>query len=680
MTFPVVIRREGISMVMVKRAFVNSFLDTVHRRSAWLLVFLFIIITLFQYAESLALPDFLAHINENLGLTRFSLERILYLLPIIWAGALFGLKGGVITATVAVACMLPRGIFISPNPEDAIVESVAVFIVGNTVAVSLESLRKERERRSELEVAQRELQTQLHIIEDNEKRLAALNKTSMIISQSLQLREVLDSAVSSVMDVMRVEVVRIYIINEETHELGLAAHRGVSEEFVSDVGTIKIGEGFNGRVAETGLPLYVADACEDPRLTKLVARAENIRSQVIVPMMAKGKVVGTIAAAMHSHREFMEQDVELLTAIANQVGVAVDNARLYQQERETSEQLRTSEERYRELFEGAHDAIWMHDLEDNIIAANTACVRLTGYSWDELHNLKASEFISVDSQDTVKRLRERLLKEGGGGRDELKLTRKDGSEAFVDLASSVVFGGGVPVAIQHIARDVTEEKRMRENLRFLVQQSTRSQEEERKRIAQELHDDTVQAMVVHAREIEDLTAHIEEMDTVDIHSRLDALYHEASVIRQGVQRLSQDLRPATLDRLGLVSAVEWIADRTAEYSGMDIKVDFIGQERRLPDEVELVLFRITQEALRNVWKHAGSPKAEVTVNFGEKDIRIVVRDEGKGFEVPTSVSDLPRYGMLGLAGMQERARLLGGSLTVTSDPGAGTTVCAELPV
>ena len=576
--------------------------------------------------------------------------------------------------------MLPRGIFISDNPEDAIVESIAVFIVGTTVAFSLESLRKERERRAELEVAQKELQSQLRVIEENEKRLAALNQTSIIISQSLQLPEVLDSAVSCVMDVTRVEVVRIYILNEEVKELALAAHSGVSEDFVSDVGTIKVGERFNGRVAETGQPLYIEDACEDPRLTKLVAKAENIRSQVIVPMMAKGKVVGTIAVAMHSYREFLPEEVDLLTAIGNQIGVAVDNARLYQQERETSEQLRASEERYRELFGSAHDAIWIHDLEDNIVTANTACVQLTGYALDELYDLKASQLISDDSIETAKNIDERLLRERRGSRGELKMIRKDGSEAFVELASSLVIGDGHPVAFQHIARDVTEEKRMQENLRFLVQQSTRAQEEERKRIAPELHDDTVQAMVVHAREIEDLTARLNKLGKNEIRTRLDELYDQANVMMQGVQRLSQDLRPAALDRLGLLSAVEWIAVRTAEHSGIDIDVQFLGEERRLPDEVELVLFRITQEALRNVWKHAEATSAEVTVEFEEKSIRIVVKDNGKGFEAPYAVADLPRYGMLGLAGMQERAHLLGGTLTVSSESGNGTTVVAELPV
>ncbi len=658
-----------------------SFTEAIHRQNTWLLIILLAFITFLQYAESLNLPAFISHINENIGLTRFSLERILYLLPIIWGGVLFGWRGGAIIATVSMICMLPRGIFISPHPEDAIVESFAIFIIGNTVAFSLESQRKEKIRRVQLEVAQQELKSHLQIIKKSEKRLVALNETSAIISQSLELHDVLESAINCVMDVMGIEMVRIYILNESAGELELAAHRGVSDEFVSGVRNMKIGEGFNGEVAQTGKPLLIENASRYPELTRMVVKEENIQSQVIVPMIAKGKVVGTISAAMRSYRQFDPAEVDLLTAIANQIGVAVDNARLYQQERETTEQLRSSEERYRGLFENAHDAIWLHDLENNIIAANDACVQLTGYTLDELYNLGATKLISEDSLGIAKGLEERLLSlEDVGSRGEIKLVKRDGSEAIIELASSVMFSDNLPTAVQHIARDVTEEKRMQENLQFFVQQVTRAQEEERKRIAQELHDDTVQALVVHSREIESLSSRVSQLSPNDIQPYLDYLYEQADTIINGVRRLSQDLRPATLDRLGLLPAVEWIADRTEEYSGIDINVEFIGEERRLPDEVELVLFRITQEALRNVWKHAEATSAGVTVEFEEKAIRITVKDNGKGFEPPSSVADLPRYGMLGLVGMQERVRLLNGSLAFTSKLDEGTTVIAELPV
>ena len=111
-----------------------------------------------------------------------------------------------------------------------------------------------------------------------------------------------------------------------------------------------------------------------------------------------------------------------------------------------------------------------------------------------------------------------------------------------------------------------------------------------------------------------------------------------------------------------------------------MKINVIGTERRLPEEVALVLFRITQEALRNVWRHAQATRAEITVQFDENKTSVAVSDNGKGFKPPKTTDDLARDGKLGLAGMQERARLLGGSLTVQSEPGKGTTVTVEVAV
>ncbi|MFC1977295.1 PAS domain S-box protein [Chloroflexota bacterium] len=665
----------------MQRPLISRLASVIRKPGFWLLVSAFLLITFFQYAESLGKVGFLAHLTTNLGLTRYTLERILYLLPIIWAGILFGLKGGIVTSTISVATMLPRAILISPSREDALVETIAVFIVGNLVAFSLQSLRDEKERRSELEAAQQELQGHLRVIEENEKRLAALNQTSAIVSQSLELADVLDAAVTCVMDVMKGEIILIYILDEGAKELAIASHRGISEEFASELVRIKVGEGFNGRVAETGEPLFVEDSSRDPRLTKMALRSENIRSQLIVPLICKGKVVGTLCVAMREHRRFLPQEVDLLTAIGNQIGVAVENARLYQQEREVAEQLRSSEQRYRGLFENAHDAIWLHALKGNIIAANKACVRLTGYDFDELRNLKMTDLISGDSFETARSIEEDLLRgESPGSLGELKLIKKDRTEAFIQLASSLVYGNGRPMALQCIARDVTATKRMEENLRFFLQHITRAQEEERTRIAHELHDDTLQALVVHSNQIDELASDIKRLRKHDITQYLEELHDRVNDIMQGVRRLSQDLRPAALDQLGLLPALEWLISNVADYSGIEMKVKVLGVVRRLSNEVELVLFRIAQEALRNVWKHAQATSAEIMVEFEESKIRIKVKDNGRGFSLPHPVTDLPRSGKLGLAGMRERSELLGGILTVESEPGKGATIIAELPV
>ena len=138
-------------------------------------------------------------------------------------------------------------------------------------------------------------------------------------------------------------------------------------------------------------------------------------------------------------------------------------------------------------------------------------------------------------------------------------------------------------------------------------------------------------------------------------------------------------RPIALDRLGLLPALEWLASDVAEYSKIATRVNVLGTERRLPEEVELVLFRITQEAMRNVWRHSQATRAEIKVEFDESKTRITVSDNGKGFNLPETIEDLARDGKLGLAGMQERARLVGGTITIQSELGRGSSITIDIP-
>lgn len=628
----------------------------VRKPGFWLLLVVVVLITLPHYEEVIPHPSFLTHLTANLGLERHTFERILYLAPIIWAAFLIGRRGALTVSFIALACMLPRAIFISPYTTDALLETAAVFVLGNVLAITIHSLRKERERRTQL---------------------AALNQTSSVISQSLELTQVLRSSIDSVIDVTGADAAMVFLMDEEASELNIVAHRGISPEFVRRAGRVKLGQDFNGRVAQTGEPLYLEDVSKETTPTSMTLAAEWIRSQLIVPLKSKGKVLGTLWVASRSKRHLAPEVVELITAIGYQIGVAVDNAHLYEQERRFVEQLRVSEQRYRELFENAHDAIWLHDLDETIIAANRSFVRLTGYALQELGDVKANQLIAGGCLDTIKCTEDQMLEdEGAGFLAEATLIKKDRSEAPIQLSTSPVFSNGQVIAFQHIARDMTEEKRMKENLRFYLGQVTRAQEEERMRIARELHDETSQALVVLSRQLDELASTTKGLSK-DMRATLEDLRQQTNSVMEGVRRLSQDLRPPTLDRLGLLPALEWLAANVSKNSGISVEVQTHGAGRRLSSDAELLLFRIAQEALNNVWRHSGASKAEVVVEFAERKARMTIHDNGKGFDLPDSVADLTRHGKLGLAGMQERARLLGGSAAVESTPGKGTTITIE---
>lgn len=647
---------------MVERLLLSRVIGVLRRPGFWLLIALLVFITLPYYEEDIQHPDFITNLWDNLGLDRHAFERILYLAPIIWTGFIFGFRAAFAVAIVAVICMLPRAILISEYPTDAISETIAVFVVGCVVAFSFGTLRKERERRIQLVV---------------------LNEISSVLSESLQLTQLLSSSIDSVISVIRADAALVFLMDGGTGELTIAAHRGVSDEFAQSIGRIKLGEGFNGKVAQNGEPLFVEDVSQDPSVTKMAVVKAGIRSQLIVPLKSKGEVIGTLCVATRGLRQFRRDEVELLTAIGNQIGVAVENARLYEQEREATRQLRVSEERYRELFENANDAIWVHDLEGNITAANEASERLTGYTLEELrrtNKLNVSGFLSGESLNLAKEIGRKLLaNEPVAQPYEQHIVRKDNTDAVLMVTTNLVTEGGKPVAFQHIARDVTEEKKMKENLRFYLKQITRAQEEERKRIARELHDDTIQYLVVLARQLDELASNSKGLSKEE-KARLEDLRHQTTSIMEGVRRLSHDLRPATLDRLGLLPALEWLASSVEKISGITVKVKAQGAERRFSSEVEQVLFRIAQEALSNVRRHSKATSAEVLVEFEDKKFRMTIKDNGRGFAFSETIGDLVKGGKLGLAGMQERIELLNGSLKLDSEPGKGTAVIVEAPV
>jgi len=540
---------------------------------------------------------------------------------------------------------------------------------------------EEREQATAVMVtAQEKLRSQIRNTMKYEKKLTSLSNISSLLTQSLEMKSPLRSAIDMVMELMGVEVVLLFVLEEKTRELVLTAYEGVSPKFAQSVDRMRLGEGFNGRVAETGEPLLVEDASKDPRLTREVVRQENLQAQLIVPMRAGGRIVGTLCVAMRQPREFNVEEVELLTTIGNATGIAIENARLYQEQLEVAEQLRQSEKNYRELFESAHDAIWVHDLEGNILVANKASEMLTGFSIEELSNMNVKHFLSSESLKIAGEVRHRLLQGQVMTQPyEQHLIRRNGTEATLMLTTNLISSDGQPRGFQNIARDITEEKRMEENLRFYVQQITKAQEEERLRIARELHDSTAQTLIALLHQLENLLYDKAKLPMGEARE-LWAFHEQIKDVLQEVRHLGRDLRPSILDDVGLLAALRWVIRELKTEHGVEASLQIHGAERRFSREAELILFRIVQEALRNIGRYSHASKAEVLIKFGKGKTTVIIEDDGIGFQLPDKVSDLSRSGKLGLVGMQERVRLLGGSLEVKSEPGKGTTVIAEAPI
>ena len=506
----------------------------------WVVVVMFVAGIIFHYPQQVLSSDS-PTLFTFIGLTRHTVERILSLLPVIYAGLVFGIRAGLVCLGITIAILLPRVFLISPSFPDALLETGGIVIIGGLVNIWFEKYRKERERRqqtlTELEGAHQQLQSQVQVIENREKRLEALNAISAAISQSLETKAVLDVAVDKVVEILDLEAASAFLLNEETHELELETYRGVSKEEAKDIVWLNLG------------------------------KEEKLGAALTVPLKAKDERVGALTVATRSSRQFVEEEVDLLTTIGRQIGMAIDNARLYQKQRMMAEQ---------------------------------------------------------------------------------------------------------------IARDAIMEKQMQENLRFYLQQVTRAQEEERNRIARELHDDTAQELVVLTRKLDRIISSTPEIP-MQKRSCLEEIRLHADEILDGIRRFSQDLRPSILDDLGLVPALEWLTADVTNNFGITVGFGLLGSPHRFPPETELVLFRIAQEALRNVCKHSKASRAWVSLEFTDNKVALTVKDNGKGFMPPSRIGDLASTGKLGLTGMQERTQLINGEIKLESEPGKGTTVTVEVP-
>jgi len=346
---------------------------------------------------------------------------------------------------------------------------------------------------------------------------------------------------------------------------------------------------------------------------------------------------------------------------------------------EAMKNLELSQQNYEELFANASDAIWIHDIEGNIILANKACERLTGYSVSEFTGKNVREFLTPQALPLARQMRNRLLRgEAMEHRYEQRAIKKDGSEAIMQLSTRLIVSDGKPKAFQNMARDITEERRLQDNVQFYLRQVLQAQEEERKRLARELHDDTSQQILLLTHGVDNLASRAERYLPQELRNDLEKLYELSQQIYQGIKHYAQALRPGILDDLGLVAAIKWLAEEIHNLSGIEIQVK-ADAVPPLPPETQLVLFRIVQEALNNIHRHSGASQASITVECQEAEVRVIISDNGKGFDLPRQLSDFASQGKLGLTGMAERAQLIGGEVEVSSQIEKGTKIIVKTP-
>jgi PAS domain S-box-containing protein len=657
-------------------------MKTLRNPHFWIIFILFSFISFLQYVEFFNIPG-TSTSTFQWGFNGHSYSQLLLLIPIIYADWVFGFAAGLFTTLAAVVISIQRTFFNSPITSDAVLETAAMAVVGLVVCFFIRSKNKEKFHTAkivaELENTRRVLQHNLEALTVSEKRLGMLNAISATLYGSLELAGVFDKAVHLVGELMSTEITLLYASEEATGEMELVSHEGVSDEFVQEMKRLRIGEGIYGEVAKTGRAMVVENTKSSLQNHTDAFQKMRIQVQLVIPLVFQERVRGVVCIAARRPREFTGYDIDLMTSVGREIAVAIENARLYGIQRKITEQLSLSEGKYRRLFEMASDAIFVTDLSGKLIEANHASAELMGDSQAEVIGADIRQFLSPSELETARHVRKLLLLGQPFPQPyEQKLIRHDKTDVILMISSNLVKHGDEPPVFEHVARDVTKERHMQDNLRHYVQQITRIQEEERNRIARDLHDDTAQALYALTRQVDNFTRSAPNLSP-ETSVFLKSLVEQIKTVSQSVRRFSQDLRPPLLDDLGLLATIRWLTGDMEHRTHIGVKLTVTGTERRLASHVELAIFRIVQESLRNVEKHANATLVDVNIEFAENKINITVVDNGKGFKLAGEVGDLPREGRLGLMGMQERASLLGGEITIKSEKERGTTLLIQLP-
>ena len=346
--------------------------------------------------------------------------------------------------------------------------------------------------------------------------------------------------------------------------------------------------------------------------------------------------------------------------------------------------LRDSEARFRAIFQGAAIGIVMSDLEGRIMAANVAQHRMLGYQDEKLRGKNFLEVTHVEDRARNLELFEDLKKGlRDGYRVEKRFLRQDGSDLWAQETVSLIRDlEGNPRCCVGTTEDITARKEAREklweseeNLRHLASQLFTAQEDERKRISRELHDELGQALLVLKLQTRAIEGDLQP-DQQQLREECLEMLGNIDQVVDNVRRLSRDLSPTLLEDLGLSAALRHLITEFGKHYQIKYSLQETNIDALFPLPTQIAIYRIIQESLTNIGKHSQADLLLVAITRHDDRVSFLIQDNGKGFD-PAQ----PRRQSLGmgLAAMQERARMVGGVLSISSQEGAGTKISLDIP-
>jgi len=332
------------------------------------------------------------------------------------------------------------------------------------------------------------------------------------------------------------------------------------------------------------------------------------------------------------------------------------------------------------LFEAAPDAIVLVDDEGRILRVNRQAELMFGYSREELRDkpvesLLPPRFRERHGMHRSTYMAEPRLRSMGAGL-ELYGLHKDGSEFPVDIVLSPLPTGDGPFVIS-VIRDITQRKEMETELAEVQRRLTDSREAERLHLAQELHDGPIQDLYAISYRLAELAPVLSDGASLEQMAAVQATLQQ---VLRTLRAMSVELRPPTLAPFGLEKAIRsHVEEFQKAHPELDIQLDLMADGQALPEPARLTLFRIYQQALNNVVRHAEASLVTIRLRLDTQQVTLEIQDNGHGFRMPPRRIMLVRQGHLGLAGIAERAESIGGRLDIVSAPGEGTLIRVVVP-
>jgi signal transduction histidine kinase len=533
-------------------------------------------------------------------------------------------------------------------------------------------------------------------------RLRRLVEVGIALSSELSLETLLRKLIETAAELTAARFGALGVIDRLGTGLEQFITVGIDAETKAMIGELPLGRGILGVLIRDRQPLRLKELGQDPRSVGFPPGHPPMRSFLGVPILLRGIAFGNLYLTEKADgEEFSEADEEIVRLLAAQAAVAIENARLYESSRQWSRQLESlndvsealaTETELSQLFDLA--ASRLRELLDarvvliELPTADGAYVTVeaaSGENASRLLGLKLEQARSKAGRTLARRRPERIdamIDDPEIDQTAPRLVAAtaalyvplvvheravgvivaydkrgpDSRFSDADMRIAQAFANRAAVAVE------LSERVGREAVRALL----KGQEIERTRLARELHDETGQALASILLALKSVEPQIGEEPVALLRELVGSALDD-------VRRLATELRPATLDDFGLAPALERLTALVSGRSGLDIQLN-TSSSVALPPEHETALYRIVQEALTNIVKHADATSVSIVVmNIGDT-VRAVIEDNGTGFD-PANV----RQGALGLAGMRERVSLIGGRFEIESAPGSGTTLLIELP-